>query len=274
MAVTREKYDPLKIDKLRYYLEDMVSKGQARPYEIFVDNLKVVPKTTEVKEFDSYEYYMTENTEKIRILIYISGQSPRNDQYCFYVQQAGLEKTTNGLGDIDGIIEEKLAERDREHEMKKLHAELSETKKQLEEAEEYTEILQQEIEEMKQNKFRLGKINLAEFASATLEGMLRRNPQILSKLPGGEMLAGLIEQDTREQKQFPATPAGPDGTVSFKSKTEQTPSKYQEYTALFQQLDHAFDDTQVPVFMQVLRRFCEDPPSLVTVAELLNIQTT
>ena len=116
MPVTNDKYDQLKIDKLKHFLEDMASKGQAKPYEIFVDNLKVVPKTEDPKDFDSYEFYMNEDTEKIRILIYNSNLSPRNDQYCFYVQQNKQEKSHNGLGHLDGIIQEKLNARDKEYE--------------------------------------------------------------------------------------------------------------------------------------------------------------
>ena len=85
MAVTNDQYDQLKIDKLRHFLEDMAMKGHARSYEIFVDSLKVVPKTDDPKQFENYEYYMNENTEKVRILIYTSNLSPRNDQYCFMV---------------------------------------------------------------------------------------------------------------------------------------------------------------------------------------------
>ena len=69
MPVTNDNYDQLKIDKLKHFLEEMASKGHPRPYEIFVDNLKVIPKTDDPKEFDNHEYYMNEDTEKIRILI-------------------------------------------------------------------------------------------------------------------------------------------------------------------------------------------------------------
>jgi len=72
MPVTNDNYDQLKIDKLKYFLEEMASKGHARPFEIFVDSLKVIPKTDDPKEFDNYEYYMNEDTEKVRILIYNS----------------------------------------------------------------------------------------------------------------------------------------------------------------------------------------------------------
>jgi hypothetical protein len=55
MPITNEKYDQLKIDKLRHFLMEMAAKGQVRPYEIFVDGLKVVPKTEDPKDFDNYE---------------------------------------------------------------------------------------------------------------------------------------------------------------------------------------------------------------------------
>lgn len=48
MAITNDNFDQLKIDKLKYFLEDMAQKNQPRPYEIFVDTLKVVPKTEDL----------------------------------------------------------------------------------------------------------------------------------------------------------------------------------------------------------------------------------
>src|SRR5215831_18803893 len=115
-VVANEKYDQFKIERLKNFLEDMQAKGQARYYEIFVDNLKVVPKTDEVKEFDNYERYMDENTEKIRIVIYGSGASPRNDQYCYTMLKSNQPRELNGLGEIESIVQEKLAARDREYE--------------------------------------------------------------------------------------------------------------------------------------------------------------
>src|SRR5258705_5622595 len=137
MPVTNDNYDQLKIDKLKYFLEDMEAKGHPRPFEIFVDNLKVVPKTDDPKNFDSYEYYMNEDTEKVRILIYNSNLSPRNDQYSFHVQKHKQEKSFNGLGEIDTIVQEKLSARDKEYELNQLKKELEETKQQLDEAEDY-----------------------------------------------------------------------------------------------------------------------------------------
>lgn len=274
MPVSNENFDQLKVDRLKHFLEDMAAKGQPKPFEIFVDTLKVIPKTEDPKDFDSYEFYLNEDTEKIRILIYNSAHSPRNDQYCFYMQKGGQQKPLNGLGDIDGIIQERLNARDREHEMNRLKEELEETKKQLDEAEEYAEELEKQLEDTKANKFKLGNINFGELASVALEGIVRRNPQMLAKLPGGEALAGIIEQDTaeKEKKQLSNSPA-PESEVSFKKKTNETLTEDQKrYIGFLSQLEHAFNQQELEILMKVIQKLSEQPAQLKEVTQLLNIE--
>jgi hypothetical protein len=272
MPVTNDVYDQLKIDKLKHFLESQAEKGQAKPFEIFVDNLKVVAKTEDPKEFDSYEFYMNEDTEKIRILIYNSNLSPRNDQYCYTVQKnIGGSKSLNGLGEIEGIIQEKLAARDREHEMNKLREELEATKQELEETEEYAEKLEKEIEYMKENKFKLGNINIGELASVALEGIVRRNPQILTKLPGGEALAGIIEQDNRDKEKLLSQPSQPEPQVSFQKET--TPDITEEekrHLAYLRKLEQTFTREQAEMFNAVLGAMVEEPSIIPTLLEFIN----
>ena len=275
MPVTNENFDQLKIDKLKHFLEDMAAKGQARPYEIFVDGLKVVPKTEDPKDFDSYDYYMNEDTEKIRILIYNTNLSPRNDQYSFFVQKNRQDKSMNGLGEIEGIIQEKLAARDKEYAMNKLKEELEETKKQLEESEEYAEGLETQLEDLKANKFKLGNINMGELASVALEGIVRRNPQLLSKLPGGEALAGIIEQDNIDKDKKQITTPAPEGEASFQKKSETVEGLTEEqkrYAAFIAQLEQTFNEAQLADVMQVIQKLAEEPGQLEPVKQLLNIQ--
>jgi hypothetical protein len=268
MPVTNDTYDQLKIDKLKHFLTEMAAKGQPRPFEIFVDNLKVVTKTEDPKEFDNYEYYMNEDTEKIRILIYNSVASPRNDQYCFYVQQKKPEKSPNGLGDLDGIIQEKLSARDREHELQQLRQQLEETKKQLEEAEDYAENLEEQLEKARSGKYKLGNLDLVEFGGLLLEKMAVRNADKLEKIG----LAGLIT---------PTNPAeaagGVETNASFQKKEDSDPSVSQElsqYLPLLQQLDMAFEKPQLKTVMEIIGKFSEDPSQLKIVAELLNIESS
>lgn len=269
MPVVNDTYDQLKIDKLKHYLEDMAGKGHARPFEIFVDSLKIVPKTEDPKEFDSYEYYMNENTEKIRILIYNSNLSPRNDQYCFYVQQQKQhQQPVNGLGEIDNIIQEKLTARDREHEMTRLQNELEETKKQLEESEEYAEDLERQLEESKSNKFKLGKLDLVELGGVVLERLAVKNSPALEKIGLGSLISPSGQQESSPVQETEA---------SFQKKSGgagELKPEYLQYIPWLQQLDAAFDQQQLETVMQVLAKFAEEPAQLKTVAELLNIPET
>lgn len=267
MPVTNDKYDQLKIDKLKHFLEDMAGKGHARPYEIFVDSLKVVPKTEDISDFDNYEYYMNEDTEKIRILIYNSTATPRNDQYCFYVQQNKGEKPLNGLGDIDGIIQEKLTARDKEYELTRLQTELEETKKQLEEAEDYAEELEKELEVSKSNKYKLGKLDLVELGGVVLENLAVRNSPALEKIGLGGLLGAnqnqLVESKPEETE------------ASFQKKSEagrELKPEFFQYIPVLKQLDAAFEKPELELVMQILGKFSEEPEQLSTVADLLNIK--
>lgn len=273
MAVTKENFDQFKVDRLKNYLEDMAEKGQPCLYEIFVDSLKVVRKTDDCSDFDNYERYMHEDTEKVRIVIY-SGQSNRNEQYIFYVQNKPKQEA-NGLGEIDTIVQKELAARDREHAMDALRKELEETKKQLAEAEEYHQVLEQQLEAERSNQNKR-KLHIGEMLSLALEGMARRNPQWISKVPVvGETLAGIISADNEYQQQQLQAPA-PDAetTASFSKKgmppttgsTEQLP-----YIQLLQQLETVFNEEQLALLWQVLTQFMEEPSKLATVAGLLNI---
>src|SRR5258708_12761587 len=98
MSVPQQKFDEFKIDKLKHYLEDMAGKGQPRLYEIFVDGLKVVPKTEDTGQFDNYEQYMDEDTEKVRILVYNSNLSPLNHQFFFTFHPGTLKKPPVAFG--------------------------------------------------------------------------------------------------------------------------------------------------------------------------------
>ncbi|MGC4036080.1 MAG: hypothetical protein QM764_08965 [Chitinophagaceae bacterium] len=266
MQVTNDKYDQLKIDKLKHFLTEMAAKGQAKPFEVFVDSLKVVPKTEDPKEFDNYEYYMNEDTEKIRILIYNSPASPRNDQYCFYVQQNKPEKSTNGLGEIDSIIQEKLSARDREHEVERMRAELEETKKQLEEAEEYAETLEKQLEDAQSNKYKLGRIDLVELGGLVMEKLAVKNAGALEKIG----LSGLISPGNA-----PGTGSSEETNASFQKKGENALTEQQlNYLHVLQQLDAAFEKPQLKTVMAIISRFAEEPDQLKTVAELLNITLT
>lgn len=272
MPITNDVYDQFKIDKLKHFLEAQAEKGQAKSFEIFVDNLKAVARTEDLKEFDSYELYMNENTEKVRILIYNSSLSPRNDQYCFTVQRTKVEKPLHGLGEIEGIIQEKLAARDREHELSKLREDLEAAKQELEELEEYAEELEKEIQYLKENKFKLGSLNIGELTSVAFESMVRRNVPTLAKLFGGDALAGIIEPDNREkEKTQSSTAPGAESQASFKKETEPEVTEDDKRDMDYlRKLRKNFNQEQAQGFNTVLGVMVENPPVIASLLQFLH----
>jgi hypothetical protein len=274
MPVSNEQFDQQKIDRLKHFLETMAAKGQARPYEIFVDHLKVIPKTDDPKEFDNYDYYLHEDTEKIAILIYNTHASPRNDKYCFYLQQ-GVKKQGqgfNGLGEVEEIIQEKLAARDKEYAFKKLQEDLAAVEQQLSEAEEYATELEQQLQDAKSNKYKLGNINMGELASIALEGFVRRNPQLIAKLPGGEALAGVLALDSSDKVQEQAIEPATQASFQKKISTDTLTEEQKRHSSFLAQLEQVFDETQLETMMHIIQRLAEQPHQLETVKQLLNKQ--
>lgn len=279
MAITSETYDQLKIDKLKLYLQTQADRNAARYYEIYVDNLKAVHKTNDIQEFDSYEDYMTEDTDRIRILVYsTNSQSPRNDQYVYRMKKQEEQKTVvqqQGLSgiEIESRMEEKLQTHRERWEHEALVKELEQTKQQLKESEEYAEKLAAELQEYRSKKLHWGNVNLGELASVVVEGIVRRNPQMVAKLPGGEALAGIIEQDNKERGTTTPTQ---ETEVSFKKKSD-TPELSDEekgYLNFMRGIAESFDDEEIVILTQVITKLEEDTTQLKPVAELLNINVT
>lgn len=282
MSVTNESYDQLKIDKLKLYLQTQTERNNARYYEIFVDNLKAVHKTNDVADFDSFEDYMTEDTEKIRILIYSTNSiSPRNDQYTFRLKKIEEQKqivapTLSGI-EIENRLDEKLQTHRERWEHEALVKELEQTKQQLKESEEYAEKLVAELNAFRGKKMHWGNVNLGELASVVVEGIVRRNPQMIAKLPGGETLAGIIEEDNKERTN-PTTAINEGTKVSFKMKDDEEgqakvvlSEEEKGYLNFMRGIADSFEDEEIIILTQVINKLEEDTTQLKPVAELLNI---
>ena len=108
--ITQEKYDLVKIERLKHYLESSHEKGKPKFYEIFVDNLKAVDKTSDPEQFDEYLVYMSEDTMMVKVLIYTSTENcPRNDKFLFTVTSPEREREEKRKQELSGIeIEEKI----------------------------------------------------------------------------------------------------------------------------------------------------------------------
>ena len=287
MALFEDTYDALKIEKLKQSLQKQSDLGRPQYFEIYVDGLKAVPKTNDINEFDNFENFMLEDTEKIRILVYTtSAISPRNDQFTYRLKKqkeevAPVQPVTaplNGL-DIEARIDEKMRQQRQQWEHEQLKDKLKQTEKQLKEAEDYAEKLEVEITDLRSKKTHFGNINLGELASVALEGIVRRNPQMLAKIPGGETLAGIIEADNKEKQNLLSQTSEPEPEITFKKQSD-TPvqeaavlsEEEKGYIAFMRSLAESFEEEEITLLTHIIQKLEEDTSQLKPVAELLNVR--
>jgi hypothetical protein len=91
--ITAEKFDEIRLEKIKHHLESLIEKGKPRFYEIYVDKLKVVEKTDDLNQFDDYKIYLDGKTKMIKLLLYSSCESsPRNDKFFFIFNLMMIKK--------------------------------------------------------------------------------------------------------------------------------------------------------------------------------------
>lgn len=268
--VTTEKYDQAKIDRLKNFLAKMAEKGQPRFYEIFVDSFKAVPKTDDVAEFDSYEEFQSEDTEKIRILLYNTGNSPRNDQYVFMLKQQQANGL-NGVGDINSIVQEKLDARDKEFEMRQLQAEFDRVKGDLEEAEEHIEDLEKKIEELNKQKG-IKEMNLGNVLSHVTTSLIQSSPNIVKKYPLLGALGALAGDDTNllPDGKTPEIPETPETKTTIRRRENPQESNGQILVnELMTELQNQFTGKELESVLLIIHKLGMNKEQIKTVEELL-----
>ncbi len=277
MEISTQKYDPQKIERLKQYLEKQAAKGQARYYEIYVDTLKAVPRTTDLGDFDSYTEFLDENTQKIKLRIYSTHPtSAQHDLHVFTMStsEPSKEQGLSGI-EVKAEINRELSLARERWEAEQVKKELADTQKELEQAEQYIEKLEGKLEEASAKR-KLGDMQWGELASMALEGMVRKNTHLIAAIPGGEGLAGIIRQDTiqRMQQAGQQVEPKPDQETTY-SKVEDEPALTEQqkgYLNFLRQLEERFDQQEMQKVMFILNSLAADPSQIDLVSELLEKQ--
>ena len=285
--ITQEKYDLVKIERLKHFLESASEKGKPKFYEVFVDNLKAVDKTSDPEAFDEYLVYMAEDTRMVKVLIYTSTEnSPRNDKFIFTVTSSEKERDDKRRQELSGFeIEEKIqsvVQQEREKmNTELLKKELEETQEELEEAEKYITELQKQLVEARDNKT-TAKQNFGEVVSLAFESMIRRNTHLLNGIPlVGQGLAGVLEQDNKrlEDATLNSASAIEERNVTFKrvlsedgkqsSLKDSISREDQETLAYFHSLREAFTESELLQVLKIVGVLSQDKESIAAVLDLL-----
>lgn len=279
MAIVNQKYNGAKINLLHQVLQSDADEGRPREYDIVVDDLKVVRRTTDPDKFFLHEDFVSGETKTVIITIY-EGTSKRNTRYIFELKE-GEEGGKATLSGIENAMNEKLLQQRKAWEYEQLQKELEELKEEMDEQEAYVEKLEGLLQEEKGKKISL-KDNWGEVMSVALEGMVRRNSHLLGGIPMiGQGLAGVIDQDNKrlEETALNSPKAVEERKVSFKRVVEDDETKAannpaiskedQETLAYFQSLRQAFSESELLQVLDIISSLSQDKESIATVVDLL-----
>jgi hypothetical protein len=286
MPIQFDKFDQQKVDRLKSHLESMSAKGTPKFYEIFVDGLKAVPKTDEPKEFEGYEDYMTPETNQIKIVIYCSGASPRNDQYVYSMKAKSNEEaldfglngiaiksfTTNELKELRLQRDQKAAYKD---EIKELNEEVDGLYKELDEKKAYIERLEKVVEIAKANGNKIGGVHVGEMLSVAAESFLKRNAHNIEKSLGVEGLSGFFtetDESKTESKTLPETEVTLKKKNSSDNNTELS-EQDKSFLALFREIQKHFSQSEFDQIIEVVEKLSKDKSKIKVILDLLSDET-
>lgn len=278
-------YNDVKLAQFKMWLHDMADKNEGKYFEVYVDDVKIVPRTNRVDAIDDHKVYLDDGTETVKVFTYNTENSNRYQQFTFFLEKKkpmeqmihNTAPVTQGLSGIE--LENKINERLNQSLMQErerwqtdlLKRDYETCKKQLNEAEEYIDELEDQLNKLKGKKLHWGDVNLGDVASVIVEGMVKRNPHWVAKLPGGDALAGLIAKESNGQAE--STEHETEMVIRKKSASESELSEEMKAQLGFlKQLESQFSQEQLDKIMQILQAFAEEPKQIETVYELLEIK--
>ncbi|MCD6068910.1 MAG: hypothetical protein K0S33_3736 [Bacteroidetes bacterium] len=262
-------YDASEVESIRVMLEAEAKEGRPLEYEIKVNGFTRVHKTTNVARFEELHNFLNENTKELVISVYPNAGSNRKEWYKYQLNVA--PESLNGI-DVEAKISERVKQFEEKMAMQRMEEKLADTEKQLDQAEQYIDILEEKLELAKSKPNHLGNFDLGKLASSTIEGIALHYPKVLDKVP---VLNGIAKVIQEENQTRPAQlNNGFEGEVSFKPKSrpEVEPNEHDEAVQqLSDFIAEHFDQHQKLLLGAVIVALGENPSQLTTVAELLNI---
>lgn len=277
-------YNDVKLSQFKMWLHDMADKNEGKYIEVYVDDVKVVPRTNKIDSLDDHKVYLDDTTETIKVFTYNTENSNRYQQFTFVIEKKKATEhpvqnqnvqtpQVQGLSgiELENRINQSLAAERERWQTDLLKRDFDTCKKELQDAEEYIDDLEKQLSVYKSKKLHLGDVNLGEVASIVLEGMVKRNPHWVAKLPGGDALAGLIAKEATEN----GTAEVIENEVVFKKKTPAEDGMSEEMKAqlgFLKQMESHFSQEQLDKIMLILKSFVETPKNIETVFELLEIK--
>lgn len=263
-AIQHEDYDPNKLDRIHKIIEIASKTGEQKFYEIFLDNLKVVPKTSDPEKFNSFTEFITKESECLTLHLYF-GTSQHSDIHYLYFK--GVPPNKIKQHGLSGVSMEEWEKQQKDKFLKEqyyenLEKENEELKAQLEELEEdFTK------QEEHWEKIKNGKINsFGEIGSAIVLNLLN-NPGIRKRFPGLNALGDLGQvpstaQETNQEEKATFRRKGQKEEESEKTTENNLSEQEILYLDFLRKLSECLDEKQMETLIHIIAALGKNPIAL------------
>lgn len=269
--IPQDKPDELykELERIQKKLDEDDKQGKSTYYDVKVDGITAIERTNDPEKFQLVEEYISILSTQVIEVRFYRGASFRNESVQIFLQgNMPQSQPRVNLDDLQLRMDEKLTQAKRDWACEQLQRDFDKLKTEHDELGEYTDKIEEELKVFREKKLHMGKVNLGELGGILLEGFIRRNPQILSKLPGGEALAGVITEDN-EQKLLETPVENTEGEASV-SRSSSDPSEDDGYLELLRQIQNSFSQSDFLQVMGILDKFIKDPSLIPVVQELID----
>lgn len=278
-ANNSEKYSEKKFNDLKRYLEREKSKGRAKHFEVHIDGLKFVSRTSDLSELEGIEEQITDETHNLTITVYDGPSTPRNTKHSFDMNYEEFPATpVNGLGslgEVEHMVQKLLKERETEREIEDLRAEVEELEDQVDERQKVIDKLEKELDQLTEmttaNRFNLGGVSIAEVLSETakiyFKGTKIANPAVAQVAGVLGALAGIGDMAATATPE----PSGDNTQQATFTATAPTATEI-KFLATMELLEAQFKPQEMEMLCGILEKLRAEPQHLLTVAQLLNVK--
>ena len=268
-VVSDERFSEEGMNRLLEYIKMNQELGQPVDYEILIDGFPMVKRTNDPRLFEFYDKFLTDKTKKIEVLFYV-GASNNNHRHIQRLKEEPKEKPQpQGLSgvEVEKKIQEEIKREKEKWQLEQLKERNAELEKEVEELEEELEKIEKELQEAKAKESPL-KGFLGEMGSTMVESFIRRNPQMLASIPGGQALAGFIEEDNRKT-QDAGMETEPELKVSFRAKDERDAREAKESLGFVKYLKEKFPGSAFDKVMEIIECLTKAPEKIDSVLNKL-----
>jgi hypothetical protein len=261
MATTNSAYSQARIDQIQRLLERLQTAGDAKEYDILVDNIPVVPRTHNLELFNSYEEEIQPDTRNVTIRIY-QGSSHNCDRYMFNLNGGGA----NGLGGLsgtegglEGLIEKEVNRKKLEWDHDLLGKDFEELKKENRSLKTQNDKLETELNSLQSTHSKMGMFGA--LAGPFVDNLLG-NSKLLKRTPLGNLLVQNSDSEIEASSQGDAS-FSPANGLSGNANLDPQMVEFCQY------IESAFTHDEFDQILSIIGQMGSDKTLIPTIVGLI-----